>query len=166
MGYVVNEGGEVVSPRNHKRLKLQEGTNGYLHFSVGTNGDGNRGVVMVHRLAAYYWFGEMALGEGIEVRHLDGDKRNNSRENIVLGSKSDNSFDIPREERVRHSLHAVSKQRKLTFAEAKSVRSLYRGGGHSFRSLADKFSVCPATIGKIVRGDSYRISGDIMKSLH
>lgn len=64
---------------------------GYLRVSLG-----QRAIKRIHRLVAEA-FCERPPTPGLEVRHYDGDNRNNVAENLVWGTPSENQFD-----RVRH----------------------------------------------------------------
>jgi hypothetical protein len=46
-----------------------------------------------HRVVALHKYGPAAVVPGIVVRHIDGDKTNNSPDNLVLGTKKDNVQD-------------------------------------------------------------------------
>lgn len=66
----------------------------------------------VHRLQAYQKFWEDLFEEWIVARHLDWNSINNSRDNIAIGSQSDNMFDVPRHKRVQHANIASSYWKK------------------------------------------------------
>ena len=53
----------------------------------------NKGMFAEHRVVAYKKYGDVMFEKGVVVRHLDGDKRNSSPGNLILGSRSDNSQD-------------------------------------------------------------------------
>ena len=50
---------------------------------------------MFHRLQAYQKYGNDIYKEGIVVRHLNGDRYDNSYNNIAIGTIKDNKHDIP-----------------------------------------------------------------------
>ena len=78
-GYRIIDG--IIYNPDGKILKGYVGKRGYRRFSpVRTNH------VKVHRLVAYQKFGDALFEEGIEVRHLDNNKLNNSEDNIALGT--------------------------------------------------------------------------------
>lgn len=58
----------------------------------------------IHRLVAYIKYGNAALRKGIDTRHLNGDKLDNSWDNIAIGTRSDNMQDMPKELRMRISM--------------------------------------------------------------
>ena len=47
-------------------------------------------MVSAHRLAAYQKFGDLIYKDGIECRHVDGNKANFKPDNIILGSHAQN----------------------------------------------------------------------------
>lgn len=52
-----------------------------------------RRYVYEHRFVAFKKFGPSALLPGVVVRHIDGNKLNNSPDNLILGTQSDNARD-------------------------------------------------------------------------
>lgn len=116
LGYRVSFCGFVVSPYNGL---INGGISdyGYKYLSIRINGISNR--VMIHRLQAYQLFKDKMFDKGIEVRHLDGNKLNNSVKNIRIGTHKENMNDIPKDERLRKSLHAASFLRKHNKEEIK-----------------------------------------------
>lgn len=49
--------------------------------------------IQEHRVVAFNKFGLVALSGGVIIRHLDGNKLNNSPENLALGTHQDNKDD-------------------------------------------------------------------------
>jgi len=88
-GYFV-EDNEVISPAG-KVLKPKLSSNGYPSIQVWK--DGKRYRSRIHRLVAYQKYGEEIYTPGTEVRHLDGSRNNFSKENIIIGTKSENMLD-------------------------------------------------------------------------
>jgi hypothetical protein len=123
-GYRVTDSGEVIKDGNKRSCACN--SKGYLGFNIRGDYDGKRGVsfnVKVHQLVAYQKFGEKALKKGICVRHLDGDSKNNTSDNIAIGTMSDNMMDIPKEVRVAKALHATSFVRKY---DKNAVNAFYQ----------------------------------------
>ena len=89
-GYRVNSKGQVIGIKNNI-LSLSFNKYGYASFNIRFNKKVTR--VFVHRLQAYQKFGESMFEEGILVRHLDGNSKNNSENNILIGTNSDNMMD-------------------------------------------------------------------------
>jgi len=95
-GYFVDDDGIVYGPKGNI-LKLSGSR--YLHFSMRDT-SGIRWPCTVHKLMAYQKFGADMFYDGIVVRHLDGDSKNNSFYNIAIGTASDNRLDISKDRRI------------------------------------------------------------------
>ena len=107
-GYKINLEGKVF---NNNREIL--GTLGrYKYFTIRLNGKTNT-KVKFHRLQAYVKYGEKLFEEGIEVRHFNGDNFDNSWDNILIGSHSDNMMDKPKDTRVRQASHPIYDHNKV-----------------------------------------------------
>jgi hypothetical protein len=101
-GYKVTVEGVVIN--NCKIIPLKQSKRGYLSFNLR---DGNKTPTRcyVHRLQAYQRYGDKLFGEGIVVRHLNGQSTDNSIDNIAIGTMLDNILDIPKQQRVLNSSH-------------------------------------------------------------
>ncbi len=95
-GYKVTEDGVFCGVRD-KILKHKN--KGYLCVSIKVNGKNKS--LYAHRLQAYQKYGEDIYQEGLCVRHLNGDKSDNSFDNISIGTNRDNVMDRPKAERER-----------------------------------------------------------------
>ncbi|MGV6816165.1 MAG: HNH endonuclease [Thiotrichales bacterium] len=102
-GFYCDEAGNIYT-QHHNKLKLYDLGNGYLAFSIRIH---TRVIkVPVHRFIAYQRFGESALFDQLVVRHLDGDKHNNTWGNLALGTHRENALDRPKIARIEHASHA------------------------------------------------------------
>lgn len=148
-GYRVNEGGEVVSPKNviRKTRTIDRHSYRMLTFNVSVNG--LKVPVAVHRLVAYQKFNDEMLKPGIMVRHLDGNSLNNSPSNIAIGTASDNAFDIPEIDRIRRARVAGSAH-SLPEEVWVKIESEY-ANKVGYKKLAKKYGVPLSTL-------SYRLS--------
>lgn len=81
--------------------KAAPNTWGYL--SVGTCRDGRQRTRAVHVIVAEAFYGPRP--EGTEVRHLNGNQRDNRAANLRYGTSSENSRD-----RVRHGTHNMARK--------------------------------------------------------
>ena len=104
-GITITQDGCVIGIRG--RNISYPGKDGYLHVTLRHKGKTN--VVPVHRIQAYLKYGDEIYGKGIVVRHLNGDKTDNSWDNISIGTESENRMDIPEQERSRIAKIAASK---------------------------------------------------------
>lgn len=91
----------------YKKRKIKPGitTSGYQKFAI-RNENGERAEAMVHRLVAYQKYGDKMFEEGIQVRHRDGNILNNLRNNILIGTSSQNQLDKSPEVRLRCAIKA------------------------------------------------------------
>lgn len=114
-GYRVDANGVVSSKR--QILKPRAGKSGYEYFKIRTSNPRSMKNIMVHRLQAFQKFGRELFKDGVSVRHLDGNQRNNSAANIAIGTHSQNMMDKPESVRVRCAVHASSFSSKHSHAE-------------------------------------------------
>ena len=104
-GYTIDKDGNVSYKGKYRRLTLDD--KGYYKFTVNA-GEGYRMCVMVHRLQAYYKFGDDIFKPGIVVRHLNGISTDNTYDNIEIGTHSDNMMDKPKDVRLKQAIYASS----------------------------------------------------------
>ena len=84
--YRINNKGDVFSVRKSKNMKLCKTGNGYL--KVGITKNGKTKYIDVHRLVAIAFIkNERNLKE---INHIDGNKENNSVENLEWSTRSEN----------------------------------------------------------------------------
>lgn len=141
MGYVYIDGC-VISPHG-RNIKLRLSSSGYLQFSIHIKrGNKNKLTqnVMIHRLVAYSKYGDSIYDAGICVRHLDGDKLNNSPNNIVLGTHTDNMNDVPVDIRIKRSLISAKTTRRFGEEELASIVN-DRNNGMSYNDICKKYDV-------------------------
>lgn len=97
--YVVSNIGTVVSYARlvpAERIWQWNPTIGYYFIRLYKNGRGKN--FTIHSLVARAFLGECP--EGYEVRHLDGNSKNNSIQNLKYGTRSEN-----RQDSVKHGTH-------------------------------------------------------------
>lgn len=105
-GYRINAEGFVYNPKGVLVKGFVAGTTGYRHFGIKVSGQTIS--VMFHRLQAYQKYGDKMFAPGIEVRHLDSVRLNNSDGNIAIGTHKQNMMDIPKQKRLASAYHATS----------------------------------------------------------
>lgn len=133
-GYKVTDRGELVN-RDGKPIGSLHRT-GYHRF--GLKIDGRKCVVHTHRLQAYQKYGDAIYSKGIVVRHLDGDKTNNSLDNIAIGTNRDNVMDRPKEQRLASAIKATKKTIKYNPEE---VIAFYNSNGKSYKKTMQEFNI-------------------------
>ena len=153
-GYYVTEDGVLINPRGSAaggRPNMQ----GYLESAnIDVPGYTGQRRFRVHRLAAFQWFGCAIFRTGVEVRHLDGNPLNNRRDNIALGSHSENMMDQPVEVRRARATHAASYLRALSAEQAQQLID-DRSSGMTYAELMKKYGVAKGTVSHIVNGKTY-----------
>lgn len=97
----------------------------------------------VHVLVALAFLGPRP--EGADIRHLDGNSRNNQITNLCYGTRSENNID-----RVKHR-----GSRKLSISQVQEIRQAV-AAGKSYKALAQEYNVCKDTIWKIATRRSYK----------
>ena len=133
-GYRVNDLGEVINPKGDK-VMCSIHKKGYRCIGHRINGVTTN--IPVHRLQAYIKFGDKIYTKGLLVRHLDGDKLNNSYNNIELGTYSDNRMDMPEEERKRLAQLAADSQK---IYDHKDIYELYCKNP-SYKAIMNHFGI-------------------------
>jgi len=154
-GYRVSEAGELVTPEGKTR-KLVPDHNGYLSASllVPSVASTPRRLI-VHKLAAYQKFKDKAFVGNTQVRHLNGNKTDNSLSNIKIGTPKENIGDIPKEVRVA----AANVARKALSKKCRPVHEQVMADhekGMSHRQLARKYGKAKSTISYIVNKKGLR----------
>ena len=87
--YSVTSTGRVRSEKTGRVLKPTEGPDGY--YRVTLKGEGKRSSPTVHRLIMEAFVGPRP--DGLQIRHLDGDKSNNVIGNLRYGTPKENGED-------------------------------------------------------------------------
>ncbi len=152
-GYTVDRKGIVTSPTGYIP-KVYPTSTGYDCFGIQNRTLGLRGKVTVHRLQAYTKFGDLIFQKGIQVRHLNNDKQDNSWENISIGSPRQNAFDTPADVRQQRSMAGGRKQRKLSDKQFERFME-DRRKGMSLNKLAKKYKMAKSTAYYILSGKTY-----------
>jgi hypothetical protein len=117
---------------------------GYL--TVGLSRDGNCKTKYIHQLVCEAWNGPRP--EGFDAAHFDGDKHNNTPENLRWASRRDNVKD-----KVRHGRQPRGDDLWFTKISDEQVR-LIRSNAHvTAKAWADKLGVAHQTISAIRRGE-------------
>jgi len=144
-GYRALGDGTVVDPSGHPVKVNSHRVTKYLSFSV----KGCASPIAVHRFVAFQLFGESAI-EAECVRHLNGDRHDNSFANIAYGTHSDNQLGIPEPQRRSMGMKRNRGRRRFTpavvreirarltaGASLKSLRRMYGGGYGTFANIRD-----------------------------
>lgn len=124
-----------------RELKLQTQRSGHQYIK----NFGGRGGPMkwIHRLVYETFIG--AIPEGLDVRHLDGDPKNNTVGNLAVGTRSENAHDV---------YDYGGKYKALQRDEVLAIR-LRLANGERQADIAKDYKVTPATISAINTGKTF-----------
>lgn len=139
--YEVSNTGLVWTRHHNAVLSPGWQTGGY--FFVGLRRDGRSHNRKVHALVAEAFIGPRPCG--LDVNHIDGDKRNNRVENLEY---------VTRRENVRHALD-LGLCGKLSMQAANDIRADYASGATQ-ASLAKRYGVSTPTISNVVHNKTWR----------
>lgn len=128
-GYRVDNKGNVYSHLNNK-LSLINSEKSYYYFSFRLNNF--RQKILVHRLQAYQKYGNKIFEKGIVVRHLNSNRKDNSYNNISIGTQSDNMMDIPKKQRILRSSHPIYNHKSIIED---------RNNGMTYKELMNKYNI-------------------------
>lgn len=140
-----------------RTLKPRVHSGGYLRVSLGAGND-----TYVHRLVWESFNTE--IPEGLQIRHLDGDKTNNSVSNLAVGTASENDAD--KDLHGTRPLGSSHKNSKLTEERVRSARKLWSDG----RSLPEilnelELEVSKGTIHAAIVGKTWRHVATLPKEI-
>ena len=150
--YEFHESGYVVSrvksqPRVMKPIKMGS----YVGLQLRRK-DGHTEKAYLHRLICEAFNGPCP--DGMECRHLDGNKQNNAASNLAWGTKLENEND-----RRLHKTTAAGERNpmaKLTMEKVAQMKSYRALSGDSYRIIGKKFGVSTMTAFRAVTGQSWR----------
>ena len=131
-GYSVSSNGGVRSDRRvivrstgdphtvpGRTLSQRVDSGGYHHVSLWRNRHEKH--MQVHRIVAEAFIG--TCPPGAQVRHLDGNPSNNSRENLAYGTPSENAAD-----QVRHGRHRNASKTHCVNGHEFTPENTYKSG--------------------------------------
>ena len=124
----------------HKKepLKLGCSQSGYLFFNLKIGRKTHK--VFLHRLVAYEKYQEKLFEIGIVVRHLNGNSKDNSFNNICIGSQTENMLDRDPSQRLNHAIKASSCMRKYTQDQVTQIKAEH-SNGLGYKALMEKFNI-------------------------
>ena len=154
--YFINEQGHILSTKWNKKRLLKgsiDKRKGYRHIAL-RDGNGGRTRWRIHRLVLETFIGPAP--DGMQCRHLDGDKLNNRLDNLAWGTQSENERD-----KIRHGTQFWPDKRgeehpqaKLRTVDIPEIRRMVRDG-MTLAEVASKYPVRYQTISKIVNRERW-----------
>jgi hypothetical protein len=132
-GYTIDKEGTVKNPKG----EIIKGSvyNGYRKYSLTSF------TLRGYKFQAYIKYGDKSMEKGIVVRHKNNNSLDDSWDNILIGTQSDNMMDRPEEERVKHS----EKKQYIT-EELKNKFIKDNRNGLSHRKIGEKYNVPYSTV--------------------
>lgn len=107
-GYDINKNGHLIRKDKTIKSNFNGVINGYSYISLRLPSN-SRAQVLIHKMQAYKKFGDSMFEKGIVVRHKNGIKTDNSWDNILIGTASENQLDIPEKIRIKSATIASRK---------------------------------------------------------
>ncbi len=145
-GYVVSEDGIMYNPKGEEIGHKND--NGYIKTNIRPN-KGEHHSVLAHRLQAFQKYGQALYLKGIVTRHYDGNKLNNSWDNILIGTHQQNMLDIPEQIRIKKSKLSWKNTREY---KREDVRLFYNNC-KSYKKTKEKFNISSSgTLHYILKG--------------
>lgn len=141
--YYVTDDGRIWSEQTNKFMSVRLDKDGYLKVVLSCTDNNGRHRFSVHRLVLEN-FNPVSNMRQLQVNHIDGDKTNNSLDNLEWVTCKENIAHA-----INNNLRAeINGSAKLTEAQ---VIEIYNrsNNGESNISLGKEFSLHPDSIGKI-----------------
>lgn len=143
-GYLIYENGRIWSLYSKIFLKVNVNRGGYSRVILRK--DNKNYKKFVHRLMLETFIGPCPVKK--ECRHLDGNPQNNHISNLKWGTRYDNIDD-----KIKHGTLPIGERNpasRLTEAQVKLIRELYKTTKTSTYKLAKEFGVAVMTISDIL----------------
>lgn len=131
-GYRVSEDGIL-----YNKNRVEVGSVQGRYHRIGIRINKKKVFINTHRLQAYQKYGDKLFENDIVVRHKNGNNLDNSWENILIGTQSDNMMDIPKQIRILHSIHASSFNKKYNKEEIKKFHKKSK----SYKKTMEEFNI-------------------------
>lgn len=144
-GWEIDQNGQITNPKG----EIKKGSLTYGYLKVGIKIPElkiSSYSLKIHKFQAYQKYGEEIFQPGIVVRHLNGNKTDNSWENIIIGTQSDNMMDRNELDRIKHS-----KERRKYSHEVKLELIKEREIGKSFSQISKEHSIPLQTVKDIIK---------------
>lgn len=139
-----------------RKMKQSNESHGYLQASIGSDVLGVKRPFKVHGIIARAFYGPMP--EGLMIRHLNGDRKDNRIENLAYGTAQENAEDTVRHGRTNRGEKCPAS--KLTEEQVVEIKRRL-AAGEKQKNLAKEFGVHNVTINGIAHGRTWaHVAGD------
>jgi len=150
--YLISDKGRVYSKKRKRFLLCSKKNRGYKMIGVYDNG--KEKTRPVHQLVMEAFVGPRP--DNYQVNHIDGNKINNSADNLEYCTPSQNqkhAYRMGLQKRQNGETHGKC---KLTDLQIREIREKINSGAFLQRELAKKYNVCRQLIGRIKQNPNYR----------
>ena len=106
----------------------------------------------IHRLVARHFLADWT--PDMEVNHLDGNRYNNSADNLEMCTRQRNMEHAIATD-LKHDYGEKSVNAKLTNVQAEDIRARYHAGGITLEQLGKEYGVSRQTVSAIIRYKKY-----------
>jgi hypothetical protein len=144
--YQISSMGNIRSFKYNKPriLKARMNSKGYNYVNLCINGKFKS--ICNHRLVAKYFLDKNKFNK-YEVNHIDGNKNNNSLENLEY---------VTRLENMKHALkNKLLKNLKIDFTKADEIRYKYKNGS-KLESLCKEYNLSKSNIYRIINNKIWK----------
>lgn len=147
-GFSVSSNGQIIGPSGRPR-KLQVSDTEHLYILYRFGGrNGRQKKLWIHRAVLEAFIGPPPESTS-EGRHLDGNPKNNNRENLAWGARLENAGD-----RMQHGRYPGGEDHPAAVLTQEQARAIRASAGSS-RYVARRFGVSHTTILDIRRGNRW-----------
>lgn len=141
--YIITKSGDVINKHNGHKVKPQPNAKGYLRFGVGGK------QLFVHRVVATLY---IPNPDNLpQVNHKDGNKLNNSVENLEWVTNQQN-----RDHAIKKHLHLMGEKCSWSKLKYSQVDFIRKHPEITNKEYADLFGVTVSTIASVKRGKSWK----------
>lgn len=141
--YEITKDGRIINKHNGRTVKPQMNGTGYCRVSIGGK------LQFVHRLVATKY---IPNPENLpQVNHKDGNKLNNSVDNLEWVSNRDNSLHA-----LKNGWMRIEENHQFAKLNRKQVQFIKSHDEMSRKELAELFNVSPRTITDIRKGKTWK----------
>lgn len=156
-GYYINKEGVVLSTLLNKIREVKGSISAQGYRKVGLRKNGQSTSASVHRLLAIAFIENNDVTKDI-INHKDGNKLNNSLDNLEWTTYLDNNKHA-RLNKLNNNVGELHSNAKLEDSEIYVINKLWGSGRFSQQELADIFNVHQVHISRIIN-KKRRINGD------
>lgn len=134
-----------------RRMKFTNLSKGHLQVSLRYKGKAERRFG-VHRLICTAFHGDPPSEH--ECRHLDGNPQNNRADNLMWGTRQQNTDDAIRTRSLAHGEKHYGS--KLTDDDVRAIRAAFDGNRGTVAELARQYKVTPQSLREVVQGRTWK----------